>query len=415
MFKKNKTAIMAGVISSLMAVNAMAERFVFIDEARMEQSRNILEEGKASETLQQSYDRLLEEAALAMVDGPFSVTDKGMTPPSGSKNDYLSLSPYWWPDENKEDGLPWIRHDGRTNPASKTNASDSVRVGHFTRSVRALALAYYFSGDEQYAERAIDYVRTWYLNPETRMNPNVDFGQGVPGVADGRRGGIIDTRSFADRMLDSFAILAQSDSWTDTDQTQLDNWFGDYLDWLQTSELGIGESNSDNNHGTWYDLQVAAIAYYLGEHELAKTMVENGKVRLEVQLNEKGEQPHELERTRTYHYSYFNLDAFAHIAQIGDKVGVDLWNYEAANGASLEAGIQLLVDYQDSSTEWPWAERGEPRRLRMLPVYRKAAIAWNDEKLMDLSAEGDFSDMTVKSNLAEVWSQRDLELLYPVM
>ena len=99
--------------------NVIAADFVFLDEATLEANRTLLQSDKASDTMKVTYERLLEEADLAMKDGPFSVADKGMTPPSGNKNDYMSISPYWWPDENKEDGLPWIRHDGKTNPASK--------------------------------------------------------------------------------------------------------------------------------------------------------------------------------------------------------------------------------------------------------------------------------------------------------
>jgi DNA-binding response OmpR family regulator len=48
---------------------------------------------------------------VAMLDkalnaGPFAVTDKSATPPSGDKHDYMSLSPYWWPDPSKPDGQP---------------------------------------------------------------------------------------------------------------------------------------------------------------------------------------------------------------------------------------------------------------------------------------------------------------------
>ncbi|MDK9738518.1 alginate lyase family protein [Vibrio sp. D404a] len=397
--------------------NVIAADFVFLDEATLEANRTLLQSEQAPSTMKVTYDRLLEEAELAMQDGPFSVADKGMTPPSGNKNDYMSISPYWWPDKSKEDGLPWVRHDGKTNPASKTDETDSKRIGHFTRSVRALAIAYYFSQDEKYAQQGIEYIRTWFINEETKMNPNVNYGQGVPGVAEGRRGGIIDTRTLADRMLDSIAMLSQSPSWTEKDEEQIKQWYSDYLDWLIVDDLSggpKGEAYAENNHGTWYDYQVASIAYFIGNEPLAKQMVQKGKMRIDTQFEKDGSQPHEIERTRAYHYHYFSLDPLVGMAQIGEKVDVDLWNYTNKKGGSLETGIQLMATYHDLSKEWPYTQKDERRRIeRMTPLYLKAGVAMDKPEWVQLATETDFSEFTVKKNLAEVWAQRDIELLYP--
>ena len=397
--------------------NVMAADFVFLDEATLEANRTLLQSEKAPSTMKVTYERLLEEAELAMQDGPFSVADKGMTPPSGNKNDYMSISPYWWPDGSKDDGLPWVRHDGKTNPASKTDETDSKRIGHFTRSVRALAIAYYFSQDEKYAQQGIDYIRTWFINEETKMNPNVNYGQGVPGVAEGRRGGIIDTRTLADRMLDSIAMLSQSPSWTEKDEEQIKQWYSDYLDWLIVDDLSggpKGEAYAENNHGTWYDYQVASIAYFIGNEPLAKQMVQKGKMRIDTQFEKDGSQPHEIERTRAYHYHYFSLDPLVGMAQIGEKVDVDLWNYTNKKGGSLETGIQLMANYHDLDKEWPYTQKDKRRRIeRMTPLYLKAGVAMDKPEWVKLATETDFSEFTVKKNLAEVWAQRDIELLYP--
>ncbi len=412
-----QTAIATSLTAVLFSTSALSADLVFLDEATLEQNRTLLHSEQASPSMQSAYQRLIEEADLAMKDGPFSVTDKGMTPPSGNKHDYMSISPYWWPDTSKEDGLPWVRHDGKTNPASKTAETDSKRIGHFTRSVRALALAYYFSQDEKYAQQGIDYIRTWFIDQDTKMNPNVNFGQGVPGVAEGRRGGIIDTRSLADRMLDAIALLSLSPAWTDQDETQITQWYSEYLDWLIVDDLSggpKGEAASANNHGTWYDYQVASIAYFLGNEPLAKQMVQKGKMRIDTQFEKDGSQPHEIERTRAYHYHYFSLDPLVGIAQIGDKVGVDLWHHTNPKGGSLASGIQLMANYHDPAVTWPYTQKDKRRRVeRMTPLYLKAGVALDRSDWIKLATNTDFSQMTVKKNLAEVWAQRDIELLYP--
>src|SRR5438552_2649323 len=58
-------------------------------------------------SLRPAYDRLVREAAAALVAGPFSVMDKQRTPPSGDKHDYVSMGPDWWPDATKPGGLPY--------------------------------------------------------------------------------------------------------------------------------------------------------------------------------------------------------------------------------------------------------------------------------------------------------------------
>lgn len=396
-----------------LALSATASTFVFLNEADINKSRARLHSEDATEEMKLSYQHILEEADLALTVGPFSVTDKTMVPPSGDMHDYLSISPYWWPDETKPDGLPWIRIDGKTNPVSKTDETDSVRIGEFTRSVNALAIAYFFSGDEKYAERAIEYLRVWYLNPETRMNPNVNFAQGVPGVATGRRSGLIDSRTMVDRVLDATAMLSKSSHWTDADETGIHTWFCEYLDWMLTHELPTSEATSPNNHGSWHDMQVAGVSFFVGKTDITKQMAEKGKMRIDTQFEADGTQPYELERTRSYHYSYFNLDALTLIAQLGEKVGVDLWNYTSPKGASLKVAIHKMAEFRDPNAQWPWPYKGKRPVERMLPIYRKAAIAYNDPILMALSKSGDFSAYNVNDDLAELWAERGVNLLWP--
>ena len=395
------------------ALSATATTFVFVDEAEIEKSRARLRSEDATAEIKLSYKHVLEEAALAMEAGPFSVTDKTLVPPSKDMHDYLSISPYWWPDPEQPDGLPWIRLDGKTNPVSKTDDTDSKRIGRFTRSVRALAIAYYFSGDEKYAERAIEYLQVWFLNPETLMNPNLNFAQGVPGVADGRRSGLIDSRTFTDRLLDAMAMLSKSPSWTQDVEDGLLAWYGEYLTWLLTHELPTSEATSPNNHGSWHDQQVAGVAYFVGNTEVAIKMVEKGKMRLDTQFEADGTQPLELERTRSYHYSYFNLDALTGLAIVGTNVDVDLWGYTSPKGASLKIAIEKMAEYRDPDAEWPWPNKGNRPVVRMMPIYRKAAFAYNDNALMKLSKTGDYTKFNVNDDLAELWAERGVELLWP--
>ena len=51
----------------------------------------------------------LRQKADALLDAPFlSVVDRRLHAPSGNLHDYASMGPYWWPDPDTENGLPYI-------------------------------------------------------------------------------------------------------------------------------------------------------------------------------------------------------------------------------------------------------------------------------------------------------------------
>lgn len=141
--------------------------------------REALEQNKKKVVAKQAgaaaaLQQLAKEADAALTEGPFSVMDKKSVPPSGDKHDYMSLAPYFWPDPSKADGVPYIRKDGEVNPEVKEYL-DKEYIVKMTRLTYTLAVAYYFSNDERYAKRAALLIKTWFLNPATKMNPNLNF------------------------------------------------------------------------------------------------------------------------------------------------------------------------------------------------------------------------------------------------
>lgn len=282
------------------------------------------------------------EADHALDAGPFSVMTKSRTPPSGDKHDYMSLAPYWWPNPATKNGLPYVRRDGETNPETRT-ISDHASVFHLEDAVHALALGYYFTGDKKYSDRATLLLRTWFLDPATRMNPNMNFAQAIPGITPGRGIGLIEMRDLP-RILDGITLLQGSSSLTPADREGLRRWFSSYLDWLQNSKNGRDESHAKNNHGSWYDQQLTGIALFLGDRDLARRVVETAETkRIALQILPDGREPLELARTKSFSYSVFNLTALMHLAQEGQHVNVDLWTYRAPLGGSIRAALEFLL------------------------------------------------------------------------
>jgi hypothetical protein len=299
-----------------------------------------------------AYDKLLKDADKAMQAPIVAVTDKHtLLPPSGDRHDYYSLSPYWWPDPSKPDGLPYIRRDGETNPESKQDL-DQPRVAAMGDNVSTLALAYYLGGNEAYAERAARQVRAWFLDPATRMNPHLRFAQAVRGNPAERGSGIVDTRWFIET-ADAIGLLEGSRAWTDADQRGMHDWFAAYLKWLRDSPNGQHERAARNNHGSWYAAQTGELALFTGETALARQIASGARERIGWQITAEGAQPIEMERTRSLHYSAFNVEALSRLAEMGRHVGVDLWHYQAPQGGSLARAIGHLAPYVDTSLKWP--------------------------------------------------------------
>jgi hypothetical protein len=245
--------------------------------------------------------------------------------------------------------------------------------------VSALARAYYFTRHEPYASHAAKLLRTWFLDANTRMNPNLNYGQSIPGRVDGRSAGIIDTTCLAD-VADSVGLLAGSKDWTEQDHKALQAWFDKYLTWLMESKLGKEEAQAKNNHGTWYDVQVAAFALFAGRGELAAKTLMQCRKRIESQIEPDGRQPQELARTKSWDYSVMNLRAFFNLAALGEHCGVDLWSYQTSDGRSIRKALDYLVPYAKGAEKWPHKQITEFKADRLSPMLRRAAVKYGQVK-----------------------------------
>ncbi|MBS1567406.1 MAG: alginate lyase family protein, partial [Bacteroidetes bacterium] len=287
-------------------------------------------------SLQKQADRLL-------LITPVSVMDKAATPESGTKHDYMSQAPYFWYDSSKPNGKPYIRRDGQHNPETYKIA-DHKNLADLSANTQALALAWYLTGDEKYAKKATILLRYWFFDEATKMNPNLDYAQAVPGVNNGRGIGIIESIALTG-IADASSLMRGSKSWTPKDEKALKSWYGQYLHWMLNSRNGQDEHAAKNNHGTWYYVQSVDFALFSGDKATAQQLAKESRDILDGQITKEGMMPLELERTNALAYSTYNLQGWFRLATLAEKTGVDLWNYRNKQGATIRTAMDWLKPY----------------------------------------------------------------------
>ena len=306
---------------------------------------------------QASLKPLLAKADSILNLTPLSVMDKAATPPSGDHHDYMSQARYFWPDPSKPDGLPYINRDGISNP--EILRLDRNRLGETADRIATLAVAYHLTGREQYADKAVQLIRTWFLDKRTRMNPNLEYAQMIPGHngGKGRCYGVLDTYSFVE-MLSALPLLDKSKAFTAKDRKELRGWFSKLTDWMLTSPQGKEESGQANNHSTAYDAQLMAFALYAGRDDVArKVAAEVAPKRIFTQIEPDGRQPHELGRTLAYGYSQYNLTHLLDILEMASLHGLNMGVVESPDGRSVEKGLDFLAGYIGAGAPaWEYAQ-----------------------------------------------------------
>lgn len=364
-----------GDVASTAHSTVQGEAFLIADSDRLREARRRV---FAGDPALQDAVRLVTKFADEALDTPTrSVADKDAMPPSGDKNDYVSLSPYFWPNPETDDGLPYIRKDGQINP--ERDRYDMPALDAFGKSVRRLGFGYYFTGDERYAQDAARRLQHFLVDPATRMNPRMLHGQFVPGVTDGRKYGIIETLRL--RWIPEAVIMLEgSPAMTPELSSAIRQWFADYAHWLNTSELGTAERDGNNNHATWCKAQIAYYSAFAGDLDTTRQMVELARDHLADHFAADGSQPVELKRTKALDYSEFNLRAHTELAVLGDLVGVDLWNATTAEGSGIRKGLEFLLPYINGEKQWPYQQIIPPKQDFYPQTLRRCAIAYNDPR-----------------------------------
>jgi hypothetical protein len=294
-------------------------------------------------------DVVRENAAAALKSGPWSVTTHRPPNVDAGPNDYYSEGPYWWPDPD-DPKAPYIRKDGERNPDRfMGNRRD---LGDMCSAVLALGMGAWMLNDKACGAHAARVLSMWFLDPKTRMNPNLEYGQAVRGHNTGRGTGLIDTVGMI-QTVQGLWLLERAGMLDARIGRGVRDWFAEFTKWMTTSKKGLDEKKSGNNHSTWWTAQVAAYASLTGDTETLKMAWDHYRtVLVPGEIEPDGSCPREEARTNSLSYSAMNLDAFSVLCRIAATNGVNLWTFRGPKGVGLADSFRYLTPFVQHPETW---------------------------------------------------------------
>ncbi len=290
--------------------------------------------------------RVLGAADLYVKGGrPETVTASSSPRSAGGKHDFFSEGDYWWPDP-KDPKAPYVQRDGMTNPDNFVEHRKALMK--FSVQMPALTAAAKISGKKNYGNKAVEFLRAWFVDAETRMNPNLQFAQAISGRYTGRGTGIIDTIHLVE-VAQAVPFLESSGALSKADAAAVRKWFSDYTAWMMNSDNGKQERDTKNNHATCWTMQVAAFAKLTGDQTtLEFTKDRFTKIHIPGQQAADGSFPLEMARTKPYGYSLFNLEAMSTLAQLHS-----LWHFTLPDGRGMEKAVAFMAPFIADKNSWP--------------------------------------------------------------
>ena len=344
--------------------------------------------------------RVLRNAAFYLKEKPITVTSSFCERSAGTLHDFYSEGDYWWPDPAHPDG-PYIRKDGMTNPDNFIVHREAMI--RFSQISGALGSAYILTHDQKYANQLVLHLKAWFINEDTKMNPNLLYAQAIKGIATGRGIGIIDTIHLIE-VAKAIQAIQNSNALSKSDLTAIKLWFSNYLNWLTTHEYGIAERDNGNNHSVCWALQVAAFADLTNDTvvmDFCRNFYKN--TLLPNQMAKDGSFPLELKRTKPYGYSLFTTDAMASICQILSTKDDNLFLYSTKDGRNMALGLAFIAPYITNKSLWPYTK--DVMYWDEWPVRHSSllfgGLAWHTKKYTDLwqSLNADFTNPEVIRNM----------------
>ncbi len=328
----NFSSLLLGMLALLASANtAMAQPNMFINQAEIDAIKLKVDAGEAPWT--DAYNTVLSRAGTALNTPLQSVTYQGIV----------------------FGNIQWYQTDD--HPAAIT-MSDSVRT---------LGLAYAFTDASQqaqraaYADKAIDFIRTWTLDSVTRMRPT------PPGKT-------IDNYVTMPSMFYGADLISDYGGWDPGEKTA-------FYDWTRTmANYFVANGEGNNNFSNWRYLTIASAGALLNDTAMFDFAESEFKRLLPIQVQNQyssvaGRMNYEVGRDDGLHYSLFAINAMIQTAEILYNRGVNVYDYVDPNtGSSLKLALDFITPY--ALNPETWGNTSETTGLTQLtPIAQRNSMA----------------------------------------
>jgi hypothetical protein len=310
-----------------------------------------------SEPWKSAYAKLINDANSELSKSYYSITKNGGYP---NKSVYYVRGPYAWrcnenPCEAECTGTEWTICDGHTNPnADREDYKEAISVG---TAVRNLALAYKFTNDTRYADKAIYFINHWTVNSSTMMLPY------YPGFQSK-----IELSITMPAMFYGAELLLDYPGWKASDKQAFINWASKFGNsavlWSET-----------NNFENWRNVVLFSTAVLTDNKTMLDYAVANWKKVIPLHINNSGFMTKEINRADSLSYSTYAINGMMQGAEIARHQGIDLYNYKDSRGIGLKKALDTHAPYVANPSKWPLSQvnayRGDNAAMY------EVAYSWN--------------------------------------
>ena len=297
-----------------------------------------------------AYDRMISQANAALALPNMSVTFGGSNS-CGANNIFCTGEFY----AGGSDRYDW------------ENGAKPIGIG-----VRDLGMAYAFTGDARYADKLIQLVRVWAIDPVTGMQP-------VFGNSQAR----MDLYGTMTGLIYGVDLAWNYPGWNQEDKDA-------FMAWVQAfGENAMAFSPSPNNFENWRNAFVSIAGAFTGDQALLNFAFQSFRDAIPNQIHWTGRMNQEYERTNGWGglgYSLYAIHAMLLAAEVARHHGVDLYNYNytyTVNGETYRKGLKVALDfhapYARDPSSWPYGVGTQSvGALSGVGIYELAYSKWQD-------------------------------------
>lgn len=299
-------------------------------------------------------------------------------------------------DSALEGKLRAVTDDDGEHVFSKANGEHDYKAAiRLSGAARDCGLAYQFTDEDRYAERAVEILHHWILNDSTYMAPTVDVADNVMTI---RQHITVPAFVYAAALVRGHPAWDQYDGskpWTDGSEpgaeSALRAWLEERYRTFPSSRVGRERPEwcQVDNKWAWRITDRAATAAYLQNDEYMGKAKEMWQAEAETTCEDGRERPRpwadfsnsddrhaydgsgdparnayfeeELTRTTAFSYTAYNLKAMTLAPVIFERYdGSDLWGFNAPtdeyDGSSLWKVYNWFAEYVRDTSAWQWGE-----------------------------------------------------------